>query len=75
MSERVISVAKLETVLAKKFRNKGMIHYDDLMAVIADVPAMAVFTDWIPVSERLPEPFADVLISRGGKITSGYCDL
>ena len=40
MAERMISAAKLVTVLARKFRNKGMIHYDDLMAVIADVPSV-----------------------------------
>ena len=40
MAERMISEAKLVTVLARKFCNKGMIHYDDLMAVIADVPSM-----------------------------------
>lgn len=40
-NERMISAAKLVTVLAKKFRN-GMIHYDDLMAVIADVPTEKV---------------------------------
>ena len=42
MAERMISAAKLVIVLAKKFRNKGMIHYDDLMAVIADVPTASV---------------------------------
>ena len=40
MAERMISAAKLVTVLARKFRNKGVLHYDDLMAVIADVPSV-----------------------------------
>ena len=51
MAERMISAAKLVTVLARKFRNKGMIHYDDLMAVIADVPSVeaveVVHARWI----------------------------
>lgn len=37
--ERLLSAWKLETVLAKKYRS-GMIHYDDLMATIADVPTV-----------------------------------
>ena len=37
--KRLISRAKLVIVLAKKFRN-GMIHYDDLMAAIADIPTV-----------------------------------
>ena len=36
---QLISRAKLVIVLAKKFRN-GMIHYDDLMAAIADIPTV-----------------------------------
>lgn len=39
-SEPMISAAKLEEVLGKRFRSKGMIHYDDLMAAIADIPAV-----------------------------------
>lgn len=35
----LISRSKLVIVLAKKFRN-GMIHYDDLMAAIADIPTL-----------------------------------
>ena len=54
-NERLISAWKLVTVLAKKFRNKGMIHYDDLMAVIADAPTVAVPTDWISVKDGLPK--------------------
>jgi len=37
--ERLLSASKLVTVLAKKYCN-GMIHYDDLMATIADVPTV-----------------------------------
>lgn len=38
-TERLISAWKLVSVLAKKFRS-GMLHYDDLMATIADVPTV-----------------------------------
>lgn len=38
-SERMMSVSTLETVLAKRFGG-GMMHYDDLMVAIADVPAV-----------------------------------
>lgn len=41
MAERMISAAKLVIVLAKKFRTKT-IHYDDLMAAIADMPTASV---------------------------------
>ena len=41
MAERMISAAKLVIVLAKKFRTKA-IHYDDLMATIADMPTAQV---------------------------------
>ena len=41
MAERMISAAKLVIVLAKKFRTKT-IHYDDLMAEIADMPTASV---------------------------------
>lgn len=37
--KRLISSFKLVTVLAKTFRN-GIIHYDDLMATIADIPTV-----------------------------------
>ena len=36
---RLISAFKLVSVLAKKVRN-GHIHYDDLMAAIADIPTV-----------------------------------
>ena len=52
MAERMISAGKLVTVLARKFRNKGVLHYDDLMAVIADVPSVdaveVVHGEWEP---------------------------
>lgn len=41
MAERMISAARLVIVLAKKFRTKA-IHYDDLMATIADIPTAPV---------------------------------
>lgn len=34
----MVSVSKLVTALAKRFGG-GMLHYDDLMAAIADVPS------------------------------------
>lgn len=37
--ERLLSASKLVIALAKKYRS-GMIHYDDLMATIADVPTV-----------------------------------
>lgn len=43
-SERMISASKLVTRLAKRFRNRGMVHYDDLMAEIADVPTVDAVT-------------------------------
>lgn len=39
-SERLLSASKLEIVLAKKFRKQTIIHYDDLIAAIADVPSV-----------------------------------
>jgi len=37
--ERLLSASKLVIALAKKYRS-GMIHYDDLMATIADIPTV-----------------------------------
>ena len=45
--KRLIDVFKLVTKLAKK-RQFGMIHYDDLMATIADAPTV----DAVEVSDK-----------------------
>ena len=45
-SERLLSASTLVTALAKRFGG-GMLHYDDLMAAIADIPTV----DAVEVSE------------------------
>lgn len=58
-NERMISANKLTILLAKRFRNRAMIRYDDLMAAIADVPTEeaeeVVHGRWIPKEYSGPE--------------------
>ena len=76
-NDRIVSANKLTILLAKRFHNKGMIHYDDLMAAIADIPtadAVEVVHSWW---EKSAEGYkvchhckADVAIFSGHK---NYC--
>lgn len=55
--ERLISAGKLVSKLAKK-NYTGMIHYDDILATIADLPTVEagdLTPEWISVKDRLPE--------------------
>ena len=70
---RLISAFKLVSVLAKKFRN-GHIHYDDLMAAIADIPTVdaveVVHGRWEPHYETFDEDKAVGVL--GGEYQTGW---
>lgn len=83
-SERMMSVSTLETVLARRFGG-GMLHYDDLMAAIADIPTVNAV---VPVRCGKCEHWKEDEDSRGEfgecycygykrrvlKRADGYCD-
>lgn len=62
MSDRVISIYALDSMLAKL---SGMYHIEDIRAMISKVPAAEIETEkpeWINVRDKVPQNYERVLV-------------